>query len=164
MLRCLDISSPESNFFVKFLSFHKYQPPLAWRGREMILILSPLRVITADQCLSYARPIIKNLGSSPVLAGISMKSGSSHNNCASIKSIPCLFLFVWFFTGSYSNSIVYRIYHKYTFIVNFCNRSVNGGIFSLSLSGLTGQSVGVIFIFSGFPAFAGMTKFYSPIG
>lgn len=42
----------------------------------MIRMVLPLGVTTADQCFPAIRPTIRNLGSSAVLAGISIKSGS----------------------------------------------------------------------------------------
>src|SRR3972149_3093992 len=50
---------------------------------EIILIFSVRYVIIPDQCFSEIFPITRNLGTSLVFTGISIKSGSSHNSWAS---------------------------------------------------------------------------------
>ena len=52
-------------------------------------MLLPRGAITADQCFPLMQPIMRSLGSSMVIAGISSKSGSFHSAWASKKSISC---------------------------------------------------------------------------
>jgi len=59
-----------------------------------------------DQCSPAILPMTKNLGSSTTCAGTSTKSGSSHNACASTKSMPCFSLLEALFSGPNSKSKV----------------------------------------------------------
>jgi hypothetical protein len=72
----------------------------------MILMRLPRQAMIADQCFAEIFPMARYVRSPAVAAGISTKSGSSHNACASTKPIPCFFLFPALFAGSNSNSMV----------------------------------------------------------
>lgn len=74
----------------------------------MIRTCSSRYVTTADQTRPPIRPITIHRGSSVVRAGTSMRCGSRHNICASLKSIPCLSRFASLLAGSNSNSSMYK--------------------------------------------------------
>ena len=76
----------------------------------MIRMHSSRYVMIPDQCLPAILPTTRNLGSSTSRAGTSTKSGSSHNACASTKSMPCFSLFEALFSGSKSKSKVCPVY------------------------------------------------------
>jgi len=72
----------------------------------MIRMLCSRYVMIPDQCFPAILPMTKNLGSTTTGAGTSTKSGSSHNACASTKSMPYFSLFDALFSGSKSKSKV----------------------------------------------------------
>ena len=73
---------------------------------------SPRIVMNADHTMSPILPITWVRGSSRERAGISSRSGSLHNACAAMKSMPCFVRLAADFAGSNSKSIRYRKYTK----------------------------------------------------
>ena len=74
-------------------------------------MLSPRRVMTADQCFSPILPISNHRGSSVVRAGISTNPGSAQSLWAVSKSMPCLRLLSALLSGSYSKPTSYQRSH-----------------------------------------------------